>query len=251
MDAPVGQGEEPIASKLVSIVECDPDLAALIPPDERSDARRRAAARVEVVEPGPWGFRSLPDPGAFGLLVLNGLVGARVSLGEQAHLEVLGEGDLLRPWVHIGPEASVPSEVGWQVFDDTRVALLDEDFARGVAPWPQVAAGLMHRLVLRARRLSFQLALAGISRIDERILIALWHFADRWGRVTPEGVLLRLALTQTQLAEVVRAARPTVSTAINELRRGGAVAYDRGEQTWTLYGNPPPTVRELKEQVGL
>ncbi len=240
-----------MTSKLVSIVDTDPDLAALIPPEDRPEAARRAVARREVIDPGDWTVRPLRDPRAFGVLVLDGLVGARVSLGEEAYLEVLGEGDLLRPWVHPAPEASVPSRVGWQVFDQTTVAILDADFARAVAPWPQVAAGLMHRLVLRARRLCLHLALAGISRIDERVLIALWHFADRWGRVTPDGVMLRLALTQTDLAEVVRAARPTVSTAIAELKREGTLSYERSRRTWTLRGEPPPIVGELKEQVGL
>jgi Crp-like helix-turn-helix domain len=241
----------PMTSKLVSLVDRDPDLAALVAPGERPAARRRARARVEVIEPGAWSVQPLRDPRAFGMLVLDGLVGARVSLGEEAHLEVLGEGDVLRPWVHLEPEASVPSRVGWQVFDQMRVAVLDAEFARAVAPWPQLAAGLMHRLVLRARRLSFQLALAGISRIDERVLIALWHFGDRWGRMTPEGVVVRLALTQADLAEVVRAARSTVSTAVADLRREGSLSYDRAERTWTLRGEPPPTAMELKEQVGL
>jgi len=63
----------------------------------------------------------------------------------------------------------------------------------------------MHRLVVRNRRLNFQLGLTGIKRLDERLLIALWHFADRWGRVTASGVRLRLPLTHSELGMVIGA----------------------------------------------
>ena len=247
---PIGSEDTP-APRLVSLLDIDSDLGALIPDDEKPVARQRAVVRVEEVTRGWWEYRPLPDPAAFGFLVLDGLVGARVAIGDEAYVEVLGECDLLRPWVHIEHEASVPSEIGWRIFQDTHVAVLDERFASAVAPWPQLAAALMHRLVLRARRLSFQLALAGIERIDERLLIALWHFADRWGRVTPEGVVVRLALTHADLAEVVRAARQSVSTAIGDLRRRDVLSVDRGTHCWTLHGEPPAAVSTLKHQVGL
>ena len=232
-------------------MDVDPDLASLVPAEDRPMARNRAAARVERLEPGPWRFQPLGHPSAFGLLVLDGLLGVRVAIGDEGHLEVLGEGDVLRPWVDTTPDASVPSQVVWEILEPTRVALLDERFAHGVAPWPQIAAALMHRMIVRVRRLSFQLALAGISRVDERVLIVLWHFADRWGSVTPRGVDLPLCLTHGQLAEVVRAARPTVSKAIGELRERGALSVERRGAVWTLHGDPPPSVEELEKYVGL
>jgi CRP-like cAMP-binding protein len=145
----------------------------------------------------------------------------------------------------------VPAHVGWQAFEGVRVAVLDERFAHAVAPWPQIAATLMHRCVLRARRLSLQLALAGVERVDDRVLLVLWHFADRWGRVTRDGVVLRLALTHAQLAEVVQAARTSVSSAIGDLRRRGALSVKRRDHCWVLHGQPPPVVTNLKQQLGL
>jgi CRP/FNR family transcriptional regulator, cyclic AMP receptor protein len=225
-------------ASVVSVLDEDADLAAVVPGQDLDSARRRAIARVQRVDPGRWSFEPLREPGAFGLLVLEGLAGARVAIGHEAHIDIVGEGDLVRPWAQLGAEASVASSVDWRVFERTTLAVLDERFAHAVSPWPQIAAVLMHRLVLRTRRLSFQLALAGISRTDERLLMALWHFADRWGRVTQDGVVLRLALTQAQLGEVIRAARPSVSTAANDLRRAGRLSFDRHSCVWTLHDRP-------------
>jgi len=248
----VPEAQTPSAATVVSLLDVDPDLAALIPAPARATARRRAVARVAEFPRGPWAYDwPMRDPAAFGLLVIGGLVGARSAAAGQAHLEVLGEGDLLRPWVSVEAEASVPARVGWQAFENGRVAVLDEHFASAVAPWPQIAATLMHRCVLRARRLSLQLALAGLERVDDRVLLALWHFADRWGRVTRDGIVLRLALTHAQLAEVVQAARTSVSSAIGELRRRGALSVNRRDHCWVLHGQPPADVIDLKEQLGL
>jgi Crp-like helix-turn-helix domain len=44
-----------------------------------------------------------------------------------------------------------------------------------------------------------------------------WHLAERWGRVSGNGVLVPLALTHRILGQLVGARRPTVSTALREL----------------------------------
>ncbi len=245
--APVAADADiPPPATVVSLLDVDPDLAALIPATARGVARRRAVARVTAFPRGPWTLDwPMRDPAALGLLVLDGLIGKRSTAAGQAHVEVLGNGDLVRPWVSVEAEASVPVRLGWQAFEAGRVAVLDEHFALAVTPWPQIAATLMHRCVLRARRLSLQLALAGVERIDDRVLLALWHFADRWGRVTPDGTVLRLALTHAQLGEVVQAARTSVSTAIGDLRRRGDLSVKRRDHCWVLHGQPPEVVSEL------
>jgi hypothetical protein len=53
------------------------------------------------------------------------------------------------------------------------------------------------------------------------MLALMWAFADRWGRVTPEGIVIRLRLTHATLAELAGASRPSVSTALGRLERTG------------------------------
>jgi DNA-binding IclR family transcriptional regulator len=79
-----------------------------------------------------------------------------------------------------------------------------------------------------------------------RLLVILWYYADRWGRVTPEGVLLPLRMTHGLLARVVGARRPSVSTALGRLQERGLVERtDNGQ--WLLLGPPPRELGELTD----
>ena len=112
---------------------------------------------MERMEPLAVDKAPVEDPRAYGLFVLDGLIGARASVGREGYIEVLGAGDVLRPWAEIDAGAPLSPDYGWRAFAETRLLVLDHRFALGVAPWPQITAALMHRFVLRARRLGFQL----------------------------------------------------------------------------------------------
>ena len=105
--------------------------------------------------------------------------------------------------------------------------------ASSVVSWPL----LLERCAARARRLAVLQTISQLNRVDRRVLTVLWHLAERWGRVTPNGVVLPLALSHRMLGQLVGARRPTVSTALAELVRSGEVA--RGEcGTWVLTSGP-------------
>jgi hypothetical protein len=65
-----------------------------------------------------------------------------------------------------------------------------------------------------------------------------WHLAERWGRVTGDGVIVPLALTHRILGQLVGARRPTVSTALSELAERGELVR-RPDGSWLLRGDPP------------
>ena len=56
------------------------------------------------------------------------------------------------------------------------------------------------------------------------MLALLWHLAERFGRVAPDGVVLGLRLTHRMIGELVGAQRPTVSLALTSLLEDGLVA---------------------------
>src|SRR5204863_9474254 len=129
-------------------------------------------------------------------------------------------------------------KVTWRVVEPVRLAQLDRRFALTVAPWPEVSAALMDRIIQRARWLAFQLAVCHVVRVDTRILLMLWHFADRWGRMTREGARVRIPVTHSVLASVVGARRPSVTTALGRLEDKGLIErLPDGE--WLLIGSPP------------
>jgi CRP/FNR family cyclic AMP-dependent transcriptional regulator len=131
-----------------------------------------------------------------------------------------------------------------------RVAVLDRPFAIRTARWPEIHAGLIQRLITRTRRLSLQSAINALARVEERLEVTLWELAYRFGRVTPDGIMLDLPLTHSQVAEMVAAQRPSVSTAFTRLQDHGRLVH-AARHRWLLIGEPPPTLSSLEQQTGL
>ena len=73
----------------------------------------------------------------------------------------------------------------------------------------------------------------------------MWHLAERWGRVTPAGIFVPLPLGHQRLADLVGAHRPSVTSALGELTRGGAISR-RDDGVWVLHGAPPEALRHHK-----
>jgi CRP-like cAMP-binding protein len=140
--------------------------------------------------------------------------------------------------------------MGWAVVEPARLALLDEDFVRrAVGPYPELASELVGRAMQRARNLAVNMAIVHQARVDVRIHMLLWHLAGRWGRVRSEGTVLRMRLTHAVLADLVAARRPTVTSAISELVKGGLVQTS-GEE-WVLFGEPPGELSGLGDDLAV
>lgn len=231
-----------VSGRLIEVLGIDDDLAEGIEARGREAARRNCVSPVVVVDEGAWEPTKLdsPDPGGFGLLLLSGFLVRKVGQGGRFGSELLGPGDLLRPWQTVGQVASIPFEPRWEAISTARVAILGESFARRAAPYPTVAAQLVGRAMLRARHLAVNMAIVQQARIDTRLHLLFWHLADRWGRTGSAGVTLEVPLTHNLLGDLVAARRPTVSTAIAALTRSGAI--ERTERGWLLRDGPP---REL------
>jgi CRP-like cAMP-binding protein len=128
------------------------------------------------------------------------------------------------------------------------MALLDRDFASAIAPYPELTGAVMDRIMRRAHALAFHLAVSHLKLVEMRLLVILWYYADRWGRVTPGGVMLPLRMTHSLLARIVGARRPSVSTALGRLQDRGLVERTENGQ-WLLLGSPPRELEELAEGI--
>ena len=136
----------------------------------------------------------------------------------------------------MGGLVAVASE--WRVMQRATVALLDEQFADRVCRVSGLTAALLGRAFQRVRWFAFHAALAQVRRAEPRLLLLLWHMADRWGRVTPEGIHVPLKLTHGFLASLVCMRRPSVSAALVALARDGELRRN-ADRTWLLTGEPP------------
>ncbi len=223
----------------VRVFDYEPDLLAGLDAAGAAHLRRHAVARRLALPHGPWS----PPPadselvGGLGLLVLDGLVCRSLHVHGRSYSELLGAGDLLRPWE---PSGAGPLKVDdtWRVLQPTTIAILDERLAALLGRRPNTIGALMARSTQRSRALVVQMAIAHIRQAEPRLLALFWHLAERWGRVTTQGIVVPLPLTHELLSQLACLHRPTTSTALQRLVRAGEIAR-RSDHGWLLLGAPP------------
>lgn len=221
----------------------DPELAEELAPELRDRAELDCLARTVRVPVGPWGAVRASPGGGLGLLVLDGLLIRRVGVHSRFGAELLGAGDLLRPWQGEDGPPTLPITSGWSVIEPVRMAVLDARFAQRAARYPPVTGALVGRALGRARNLAINMAIVHQARVDVRVSMLLWHLATRWGKVCGDHVSVPLRLTHSVLADLVAARRPTVTSALGELSRQGSVRH--GRDGWLLFGRPPGELLDL------
>jgi CRP/FNR family transcriptional regulator, cyclic AMP receptor protein len=229
------------------VLEVDCDLSDAVPPARREQAVRECIATSITIPAGPWRTSRVVLPAeGIGLLVLSGLLIRRVGIYRRFGTELLGAGDLLRPWQADEESPTLPVTARWKVIEPARMAVLDETFVLRLGRYPQLSGPLIGRALQRSRSLAVNMAIVQQARVDTRLHMILWHLAARWGRVRHESVHLPLRLTHSMLADLVAARRPTVTSALSELDRQRLVHHS--DDGWELYGKPP---RELLQLVAL
>ncbi len=231
----------------VRILEVDPGLAEGLSDGHLAAARGAVVASVQRLGTGLWRGADEQVPTG-GFLVLEGCIAREVSiLGQTAAIEFLAEGDLLRPSGEVGA-ASVDSRVVWRALEPTRLAVLDGDFLLTVKPWPELTAGLLERQERRAEWLANVLAISHLPRVNLRVLVLFWLFADRWGKVRGDAVRVPIPLTHRNIAHLIGARRPTVTTTLNNLTEAGLLLQESNGY-WLLRGGPPEQQRDVLDKI--
>jgi CRP/FNR family transcriptional regulator, cyclic AMP receptor protein len=231
----------------VVVPKLDPDLLGAIAEPRRSQALRACEAEVVDLPAGEWQAQEAGfDSAGFGLLVLSGALCRRVVQSECCGAELIGPGDLMRPWDQIQDWSSLPIDSTWQVLQPTRLAVLDSDFARRASPYPEIASELMRRALVRSRYLTVLVAIISQRRIDTRLTMLFWHLADRFGKLRGEWIEIPLPLTHSTLGELVAARRPSVTTALSRLHEREILNREAG--VWKLRPTVPP---ELLGELGV
>lgn len=211
------------------------ELGRRLTPEERSEIANLTVP-VADVPAGPFDVVKLLDRHqAFASAVIEGVVVHSLQIGDHAGIQLLGPGDLL-----VRSNADQPAWVGEVTFRapaPVRVAVLNNGFLRAISSAPHLAEGLYERLADQAQRLSGQLVICQLPRVDERVLAMLWLLAETWGHVTPGGVRLPLVLTHETLGGLIGARRPTVTLALRKLSENGSIV--RQDSGWLLLELPP------------
>jgi CRP-like cAMP-binding protein len=229
-----------------ALLDLDSDLGAALAPDEFE--RARDAIRVSLVrfdEPeagGKWGDGT---PHLAGLLLAAGSLLREVRAARRVTAELLGPGDVIRPFEEDGEEdLPVRTQIHWRPVQPVRLAVIDRRVLAAAGQFPEITAAIVARAVRRSQRQSVNLSISHMVRIADRLLLFFWHMATQWGRVTPEGVVVDVPLTHSQLSLLIGSERPSVSTALGKLERDGLIKRLEN-RTWVLNGPIPDDVSEL------
>jgi CRP/FNR family transcriptional regulator, cyclic AMP receptor protein len=226
------------SSDRVPLLEAKLDLTRHLAPDERAEVANVTLGVVDVPR-GTLEFEAMLNRrNAFAATVLDGVLVHALQIGEHSGVQLLGPGDLL-----VQSASSPPSWLGsieFRVPAPVRVALLGDEFLAVARRAPRVIPALYECLADQMQRLTSQLVICQLPRVDERVLAILWLLAESWGHVTPGGVRLPLALTHETLGALIGARRPTVTLALRKLTESGSVV--RQDSSWLLLEPPPDPV---------
>jgi CRP/FNR family transcriptional regulator, cyclic AMP receptor protein len=231
----------------VKLLVCDQELGLRVPASDIARARREIRAPVRELKCGQF---EVPAPGEergrLGYLVIEGLLAREIVLAGTTCAELLGDGDVLQPSM-AREETLVDYEVKWHVLRSARVAVLDEQVWRELGAWPQVLSALLERAIRRVQRMAVHQALLQLSPVETRLLVLFWYLAERWGRVTPAGIAVRLRLSHEMLGHLVGVQRASVTTALTRIAPSGLLVR-RSDGTWLLRGDPPSELAEIHWQ---
>ena len=206
----------------LSLVELDADMN-VHEPGWATPGGRRLAARSLHLAAGPFDPRAfVPEPGGWlGLLITDGQLLVEIEAGRGPTGWLVGPEDLLRPWEM--DELALTTDASWTALSESRIVLLDSDFARRTLDIPDVSRTLLAKSAQSTHWLLAKSLITATPVIEERLLLLFALIGERWGRATPEGVMISLPLTHRVLASLVGARRPSVSTALGALDEEGLV----------------------------
>jgi len=224
-----------MSQDVVRILEEDPDLGAGLPEAHVAEAGKHLLATRVAVEGPTWTPPRTAEPGHLGLLVLDGLLVRQVDVHGSSAWEPLGPGDVLQPWQDDTALGILDVDSSWTVLAPAGMAVLDARFAGALARWPVLIGAYGTRLTRRSRCLVDLWAIEHHRRAAARVHLLLWFFADRWGRVTPEGLVVPFPFTHEWIARFVGVRRPTVTQALTELGDAGLVSRHLRTKGWIVH----------------
>jgi CRP/FNR family cyclic AMP-dependent transcriptional regulator len=214
----------------VGLLDADPELGRYLSYEERQIVRQ-IPIPVQSLDRRQSGFEvRLRQTGVFAALVLEGMLVRRYYVGEQRSLRMVGPGDLITLAGERGSDLLVCGAL--ETSTRVRLGLLGNRMLLSARRFPRLIEGLQARAALQNERVTAQMVICQMPRVEDRILAILWLLAESWGRVTGSGTLLPVSLTHDLLGELVGARRSTVTLAVRDLIDSGAVL--RQNDGWLL-----------------
>lgn len=204
------------------VLSVSPLFAALDP--EGAEALRETLVEKHVLK-GQTLFEE-GEPGDRLYVILDGKVklGHSSPDGRESLMAVLGPGEMFGELSLFDPGKRAATATA--LTDASVLELSNEQLMPWLAGRPEVAAALLQALARRLRRTNEAMADLVFSDVPGRVAKALMDLGEKFGTVTPEGLLVTHDMTQEEIAQLVGASRETVNKALADFTQRGWVRLE-------------------------
>jgi len=179
--------------------------------DAEGAAALRASLKETAVSKGDVLFHE-GEPGDRMYVILEGKVklGQTSNDGRESLLGVLGPGEMFGELSLFDP--GLRTSTATALTDAVVVGLGHEQLKPWLSGRPEVAASLLQALAF--------------SDVPGRVAKALMDLGEKFGTVTPEGLMVTHDMTQEELAQLVGASRETVNKALADFAQRGWIRLE-------------------------
>lgn len=223
----------------VSLLRVWPDVAERLDREVRDVAER--ALVVPLLSARDQDLTAaLEAVDAFDFVLVEGTVLKETTLASHSALELLGPGDVLAPPVSATRQVELRGVSRYLALGAVSVAVLGVRFRRVASRWPQVSDFLHGQIADQAHRASIHLAILHLPRAEDRILAVFADLGDRFGRVSPDGILIDLPLSHDLIGRLTACRRPTATIALQLLDDQGLLTRLAADSWKLSFGATSP-----------
>lgn len=146
--------------------------------------------------------------------------------GNELVMGLLSAGELFGPGLS-DPQAGEAQETATAKGPLTVWRVPADEFHAFLLATPRLSVKVIEALARRQRQLERRLACFAFQRTETRLAETLRELSGGFDRRCEHGFGQHLRITQQELADLVGATRPVVSTLLNRLRHQGVLGYSR------------------------
>lgn len=145
--------------------------------------------------------------------------------GKQALLALIEPGELFGELAVF--EGGIREEYAEAMEKSTVVLIPGETIQRLMEAHTEVSLGVTKLMGLRRKRVEQRLKALLFRSNRERVVHLLVELAEKYGRQTPQGVVLEIKLSHQDLANIIGSTRETVTVVLGDLQTEGGLAVHR------------------------
>lgn len=159
------------------------------------------------------------------------LVSGRVKIyhitseGKQALLAIVDPGEIFGELAIF--ESGYREEFAEAMEATTAVLIPRDEIVQLMEEHPNVSVGVTRLMGLRRQKVERRLKSLLFRSNRERLIHLLLELAEKYGKTTPEGVLIGIKLSHQDLANIIGSTRETVTVLLGELQTEGNLIIKR------------------------